>query len=79
MYTSMSIDIADYMTFADYFFDGLLFDMMVQSKINKASDQIAAVNREVSKVKRNLTVLKKERVEEIQGLTKVLDNYIINQ
>ena len=36
----MNIEIGDFLTFADFFFDGFLADMMVQSKIRQAQDQI---------------------------------------
>ena len=36
----LDIEIGDFITFADFFFDGFLADIMVQSKIRKAQDQI---------------------------------------
>ena len=36
----MHIDMGDFMTFADYFFDGFIVDFMVQSKINEARQQV---------------------------------------
>lgn len=35
----LKLDIGDFLTFADYFFDGIIADWMVQSKINKSSRQ----------------------------------------
>ena len=35
-----SVEIGGFLTFADFFFDGFLADMMVQSKIRQAQDQI---------------------------------------
>lgn len=43
----MHIDMGDFMTFADYFFDGFIVDFMVQSKINEARQQ---VNNAISRV-----------------------------
>ena len=37
---SLDIEIGDFLTFADFFFDGFLADIMVQSKIRQAQDQI---------------------------------------
>ena len=34
------IETGDFLTFADYFFDGLLADLLVQSRINNAKNQI---------------------------------------
>lgn len=36
---AIDIEIGDFLTFADYFFDGLLVDYMVQTKINEARSQ----------------------------------------
>ena len=36
----LNIEIGDFLTFADFFFDGFLADMMVQSKIRQAQDDI---------------------------------------
>lgn len=36
----LNIEIGDFLTFADFFFDGFLADIMVQSKIRQAQDQI---------------------------------------
>lgn len=43
----MHIDMDDFMTFADCFFDGFIVDFMVQSKINEARQQ---VNNAISRV-----------------------------
>ena len=36
----LNIEIGGFLTFADFFFDGLLADILVQSKIRKAQEQI---------------------------------------
>ena len=36
----LDIEIGDFLTFADFIFDGFLADIMVQSKIRQAQDQI---------------------------------------
>lgn len=36
----MDIEIGDFLTFADFLFDGFLADMLVQSKIRQAQDKI---------------------------------------
>lgn len=50
------IEIGDFLTFADYFFDGLLADYMVQSKINEARSQteqaISYVNSLLAELRR---------------------------
>jgi len=43
---NLDIEIGDFLTFADFFFDGFLADIMVQSKIRQAQDRIDdAINR----------------------------------
>ena len=37
---NMNIDVGGFLTFADFFFDGFLADVMVQSKINNAKRQV---------------------------------------
>ena len=36
----LDIEIGDFLTFADFFFDGFLADIMVQSKIREAQDKV---------------------------------------
>ena len=40
MYCDLNIQIGDFLIFADYFFDGLIADWMVQSRINDAARQV---------------------------------------
>ena len=42
------IETGDFLSFADYFFDGFLADMMVQSKINEAKRQVDDAIRKVN-------------------------------
>lgn len=39
-YLDLNINTSDFLSFADWFFDGLAVDWMVQSRINKARDQV---------------------------------------
>ncbi len=50
---NMDIRIGDFLTFADFFWDGFLSDILVQSKINDARRKIAdAINRTESVVRK---------------------------
>jgi hypothetical protein len=49
-----SIHIGDLATFADFFFDGLLADLYVQSKISNAKYQVDETIRKVESIKREL-------------------------
>lgn len=37
---SLKVEIGDFLTFADFFFDGFFADIMVQSKIHEAQDNL---------------------------------------
>ena len=40
MSETLNINTGDFLSFADYFFDGFLADMMVQSRIHDAQRQV---------------------------------------
>ena len=50
----VDLDISDLLAFADYFFDGLLADLMVQSKIRQAREQVNAAIMRVETLVRQL-------------------------
>lgn len=39
---NLNIETGDFLSFADYFFDGLIVDWMVQDRIGKAAEQVEA-------------------------------------
>ena len=53
----MNIDVGGFLTFADFFFDGFLADVMVQSKINNAKRQVDEAIRRVENVLGRLRTL----------------------
>jgi hypothetical protein len=66
----MSLDIGGFATFADYFFDGLIADWVVQSKIHNASSACSSVLSQVSSVlskcRRRLTEVERA-VEDVKS------------
>ena len=50
MSTDIDINISSFDTFADYFFDGFIFDWIVQSKINDSLDRVINLDRKVEKL-----------------------------
>lgn len=48
--STLSVDISGFSTFADYFFDGLIFDWIVQSKINKSYNNVMDMKEKVARV-----------------------------
>lgn len=47
---NLNINVGDFLTFADFFFDGFLADVMVQSKINNAKKEVDEAIRRVEGV-----------------------------
>ena len=43
----LNIETGDFLSFADWFFDGFIVDWMVQDRINKAGGQVAEAIRRV--------------------------------
>ena len=44
------IDIGGFLTFADFFFDGILADVFVQSKISQAKEQVDQAIWQVNRI-----------------------------
>jgi hypothetical protein len=66
METNIEIEIGKFATFADYFFDGLIFDWVVQSQISKSLSQVEQTRRAVSSCLTQLRLkLEKTQAREI--------------
>ena len=52
--TNLSIDCSDFLTFADFFWDGIIADWLVQSKINDAKRQVDEAIAQVEQILRGL-------------------------
>ena len=50
----LSLEIGDFLTFADYFFDGLIADWLVQSKIQDAKTQVENAIIQVRQIREDL-------------------------
>lgn len=50
MAVNLNIDTSDFLSFADWFFDGFIVDWMVQDKINEARDQVGEAIQKVEEV-----------------------------
>ena len=53
-----SIHIGDFLTFADFFFDGFVMDVIVQSKISDAKRQCDQAIRQVEDIRRQLVYIR---------------------
>jgi len=72
--TTIDLNIGSFLTFADYFVDGIIFDWMVQSKINKSKkllvDAIAETGKIITALYRKLdkTNLRHDQLKNKQSL-----------
>lgn len=57
MACNLNIDTGDFLTFADYFFDGFFVDWLVQDKINNAKSQVEEAIRRTEAILRQLQYL----------------------
>ena len=46
----LHINTADFLTFADWFFDGFAVDWLVQNRINRAREQVGEAIRRVERI-----------------------------
>lgn len=51
------IETSDFLAFADYFFDGLIADWLMQSRINDAKQQVDTAIRRVEEILRKLRAI----------------------
>lgn len=54
----LDVEVGGFLGFADYFFDGIIADWLVQSKIDTAKGQVSDAIRQVEHIRYQLTRLK---------------------
>ncbi len=57
---NFQIDIGGFLTFADFFFDGILADVFVQSKISEAKEQVDRAIWQVEQIVQDLLRMERE-------------------
>lgn len=65
----LNIDIGSFAAFADFFFDGLIADWVVQSRISESRESAMRVLRQVENVKQRLERALDEAEREIERIT----------
>lgn len=75
-FIDMNIDLSDFLTFADYFFDGIFADFTVQSRINNVKSKIDTGIREIQRINQKLIYEKQEVENEKANNEKALDDLI---
>lgn len=71
-----TINIDGFYTFSDYFFDGLIFDFIVQEKISKSKNHIKLVKTNVSRLKSQLLMTLKKLDSDKISLLKIHEDLI---
>lgn len=66
----LNIDVGSFARFADFFFDGLIADWVVQSRISRAEENARRVLRQVENVRRRLERAFEESRKEIESITR---------
>lgn len=74
--TDIEIDIGSFATFADYFFDGLISDWIVQTKINDSLDRARSIDRDIKRLLKILTKDLKVLNEELTNTEKEVNRLI---
>lgn len=64
----LQIDISGFATFADYFFDGLIADWVVQSKIEKSLEQARQAEKTIQDAVNRVEALKRNSSDKIKSL-----------
>ena len=71
------VQIGEFATFADYFFDGFFMDWMVQSKIQDAQEGVSEVHVRVLNALRNLERMDQNLAEEQDGLKREREGLLL--
>ncbi len=69
VYADMQVNIAGFERFADYFFDGLFTDWMVQNRISGSKSQIASTIKQLEDAVRKLENMEQSTTAEIKSST----------
>ena len=56
-FQEIGINMGDFLSFADYFFDGFIADWMVQSKISRAREQVEEAILRVDQILSRLRIM----------------------
>jgi len=76
MIYDLSVDISDFARFADIFFDGLLADWHVQSRIKDSLESVEKTKNQVNGVLVKLKTMKRENISKIKSLEEEINNLI---
>ena len=74
---NIGIEVGEFAKFADFFFDGLIADWNMQSKILKSQDSVYETKNQVQEVLTKLKTMKLEETFQVEQLIQKMSNLII--
>jgi len=74
---AIQIDIGNFAVFADFFFDGLMADWFMQSKINASQKSVNNVKIKVQQIMKKLSVLEHYEEDALEKLNAEINNLIL--
>lgn len=75
-YAGLEVELNGFATFADFFFDNLIFDWMVQNKINRSLDACEKTRSQVAKIVAKLKETDKSLTQKYRSTKTDFTNYI---
>ncbi|MBN2795541.1 MAG: hypothetical protein JXR88_09060 [Clostridia bacterium] len=78
-YTTSSIEIGSYFQIGDWLFDGLFVDMMVQSKIHNALEQVTQVRTQIVEFQNRLMLMEEQKKSEVLDVENKIEELILQQ
>ncbi len=76
---NLEINIDNYLSFADYFFDGIFVDIMVQNRINESQAKVVSLRNDMEAMHRNLKTMLVEVEGEKYRLKNEMDQVILKE
>lgn len=74
----MEINISQFLSFADYFFDGLFVDIMVQNKIKEAQAKVETLEIDINRLEQKLNTMYMNTEAHRKHLKTTIDEYVLN-
>jgi len=74
----LNVQLSSFSTFADYFFDNLIFDWVVQSKINRSYEGCVKLQNQVSTIVNQLKKSKSNVGQKYSSIKKEFNSYLEN-
>ena len=76
--SDISIETEGFAKFADFFFDGLIADWFMQSRINESQESVFNVKRQVSNIIEKLDEMQAQEFKNLERLESEIDGLVVN-